>query len=287
MPPLTRARAHHKFPDFVPDASSEASPLALRQPQRTGRHTKLLDWIILNPGTGAAPHDETDPINQLFRLLFEESDYRYHLRLRRSCPGEAPHTEWLMLAWNSADLRAKFINSPHYQYFIEILTTWASDRSVQVSMIDLTQSRGAFTGGAFWSTQYIGPVEYYELMAVYFPESLTGTQIQKLDKITPYNLGVLIGTDVYPLAGLTDWQHGWLDQPVLFQGQRARCLVYLMRWEDTKREREYKRCRFTIEGQDVDYWGEFVTPLKECGMLGYESQHASFLRNRLGSVLGA
>ncbi|PYI12287.1 hypothetical protein BO78DRAFT_330711 [Aspergillus sclerotiicarbonarius CBS 121057] len=287
MPPLTRARAHHKFPDFFTDASSEASPPALRQPNRTGKHTEILDWIILNPGTGAAHQDEADPITKLFRPVFEHSEYHYYLRLRRSCPVEAPHTEWLMLAWSSADVRAKFINSAQYRSFTEILAMWASERSVQVSMIDLSQSHGdAFGGGAFWGTEYVGPIEYYELIAVYFPEDLAATHIQKLNRTNPYNLGSLIGTDIYPLAGLTDWQHGWLDRPVLFKGQRARCLVYLMRWEDTTREREYKRFRFRIDGEDIDYWGEFVTPLKDHGMLGYESQHASFIREPVGSVLG-
>ncbi|OJJ66435.1 hypothetical protein ASPBRDRAFT_138213 [Aspergillus brasiliensis CBS 101740] len=287
MPPITRAQAKHKFPDFLPEASRDASPFALRQPHRTGRDTKLVDWIILNPGTGATDEDPLDPITKLFQTLFEQSDYRYYLRLRRSCPVEAPHTEWLMLAWNSADLRASFIKSSEYQSLTEIFAAWASERSVQIALIDLTHSLWSGSSGVvFWGSQYVGPIEYYELLAVYFPDGLAASHITKLNSTNPYNLGNLIGSDVYPLAGLTDWQHGWLDRPVLFQGQRARCLVYLLRWENAGREREYKKSRFTINGKTIDYWEEFITPLKQNGMLGYESQHASFVRHPFASPLG-
>ncbi|PYH65814.1 uncharacterized protein BO88DRAFT_469983 [Aspergillus vadensis CBS 113365] len=274
MPPVTRAQAKYEFPKFFPEASRDASTFALRQPPRTGKHTKLVDWIVLNPGTGATHHDAADPITRLFQNIFNQSDYL------------PPHTEWLMLSWSSADMRNIFINSDEYQCLTETLTAWASERSVQVSMIDLSQTLGAaFHDGAF-RNQYVGATEYYELMAVYFPEDLVGSQIQELNRTNLYNLGILIGSDVYPLAGLTDWQHGWLDRPVLFQGQRARCLVYLLRWENADREHEYKNFHVEVNRNIVDYWGEFVTTLKKNGMLGYESQHASLLRQSVGSMLG-
>ncbi|GLA51182.1 hypothetical protein AnigIFM63604_007534 [Aspergillus niger] len=286
MPPLTRAQAKHKFPDFFPETFRDAPPFALRQSHRTGQHTKLVDWIVLNPGTGATHQDPSDPITKFFQPLFKQPEYLCHLRFRRSCPVEAPHTEWLMLSWNSADVRTKFINSAEFQSLTEILAAWSSERSVQVSMIDLSQTVGdAFRGGAF-QTQYVGPIEYYELMAVYFPEDLAGSHIKELNRTNPYNLGILIGSDLYPLAGLTDWQHGWLDRPVLFQGQRARCLIYLLRWENPDREHEYKTFRVTMKGKIIDYWEQFLTPLKQNRMLGYESQHALFTRQPVTSVLG-
>ncbi|GAT22273.1 similar to An09g00200 [Aspergillus luchuensis] len=226
MPPITRAQAKHKFPDFLPEASRDASPFALKQPHRTGQNTKLVDWIILNPGTA------------------------------------------------------------EYQSLTEILATWASERSVQISLIDLSQTLGAAFGDGVFQTQYIGPMEYYELMAVYFPEDLTDSHIKKLNRTNPFNLGNVIGSDIYPLAGLTDWQHGWLDRPVLYQGQRTRCLIYFLRWENSDREHEYKNFRVTFNGKIIDHWEEFMTPLRQNRMLGYESQHASFIRQPLGSVLG-
>ncbi|PWY68702.1 hypothetical protein BO83DRAFT_418632 [Aspergillus eucalypticola CBS 122712] len=286
MPPVTRAQAKHEFPKFFPEASRDASTFALRQPHRTGKHAKLVDWIVLNPGTGATHHDTADPITRLFQNIFKQSDYLRHLRFRRTYPVEAPHTEWLMLSWSSADMRNEFINSDEYQCLTETLAAWASERSVQVSMIDLSQTLGAaFHEGAF-RNQYVGAIEYYELMAVYFPEDLARSQIQELNRTNPYNLGILIGSDVYPLAGLTDWQHGWLDRPVLFQGQRARCLVYLLRWENADREHEYKNFHVKVNKNIVDYWKEFATTLKQNGMFGYESQHASILRQSVGSMLG-
>lgn len=189
-------------------------------------------------------------------------------------------------AWGSADIRNKFINSAEHQSLTEILATWASERLVQVSLIDLSQTLGAAFDHGVFQTQYVGPMEYYELMAVYFPEDLARSQIQELNRTNPYNLGILIGSDAYPLAGLTDWQHGWLDRPVLFQGQRARCLVYLLRWENADREHEYKSFHVKVNRNIVDYLKEFVTTLKQNGMLGYESQHASLLRQSVGSMLG-
>ncbi|GFN21675.1 hypothetical protein AtubIFM55763_000702 [Aspergillus tubingensis] len=286
MPPITRAQAKHKFPDFLPEASRDASPFALRQPHRTGRNTKLVDWIVLNPGTSATYQDPSDPITRLFQPIFEQSDYRYYLTLRRSCPVERPQTEWLMLAWGSADIRNKFINSAEHQSLTEILATWASERLVQVSLIDLSQTLGAAFDHGVFQTQYVGPMEYYELMAVYFPEDLAGTHIKELNRTNPFNLGNLIGSDVYPLAGLTDWQHGWLDRPVLYQGQRTLCLIYFLRWENSDREHEYKNFRVTINGKIIDHWEEFMTPLRQNRMLGYESQHVSLLRQSVGSMLG-
>ncbi|RAH54324.1 hypothetical protein BO85DRAFT_471121 [Aspergillus piperis CBS 112811] len=191
MPPITRAQAKHKFPDFLPEASR----------------------------TGATYQDLSDPVTRLFQPIFEQWDYRYYLTLRRSCPVERPQTEWLML--------------------------------VQVSLINLSQTLGAAFDEGVFQTQYVGPIEYYKFMAVYFPEDLAGTHIKELNRTNPFNLGNLIGSD-----------HGWLDQPVFYQGQHTLYLIYFLRWENSDREHEYKNFCVTINGKIIDYWKEFMTPLR-------------------------
>lgn len=159
---------------------------------------------------------------------------------------------------------------------MDILANLTQERSVMTSLVDLYRIHGAFYG------VYVKPIEFYEIMAVYFPEDLSATVIAKLKLLEgPLTLANPISPEgpefnlPFPLDQFIDRNHGWLDGTVEFQGQRTRCLIYFFRWDGVEGEQGYKQYRGRT---NTTWWDEFLKKLEDYGMLGYESQHASFPR---------
>lgn len=128
-----------------------------------------------------------------------------------------------------------------------------------------------------------------EVLTAYFPANLSDTTTQALERISGPQFwgGTMSGEPriqhplTFPGQALIGEHHGWAEGLVEYQGQRARRMVYILKWLDALGQQQYKQHEVkqrTRDGRILRNEMEiFFNDLEELGMLGYETQNTQFL----------